>query len=76
MGVESWQDTFSFHGRLSDHFKWNVNWCFLLGSASLILEEGLYSGWKLWSSRAVPTMLSLSEKQESGASDGLLWSCD
>ena len=47
MGVESWQDTFSFHGRLSDHFKWNVNWCFLLGSASLILEEGLYSGWKL-----------------------------
>ena len=31
---------------------------------------------KLWSSRAVPTTLSLSEKQESGASDGLLQSWD
>ena len=38
---------FSFHGGISDHFKRNVNWCFLSGSASLILEEGLYSGWKL-----------------------------
>ena len=50
-----------FFGCLSGHFKWNLNWCSLLGSASLILEEGLYSGWKFWSGRAVPARLSLPE---------------